>query len=144
MTLCTYLCYVPHHLHMDLETEGDAEELAKVALKQMKKSLPAYIVNCFVAAGFHTLPTIAETHLKQIVPANSALISKRVKSDGQTSSSSAVTNFACTMGLLLAKWQRDQKHSRLKALKENRQCEVKMCTDYTAWYTHVFTGWPLL
>lgn len=47
------------HIEMDLEFE-DAEALTKVALVLLRKDLPEYIVNCFVASGYDTLPIIAE------------------------------------------------------------------------------------
>ena len=49
-----------YHTDMDLECKGDAESLTKVAVLFIRKNLPEYIVNCFLAAGSDTLPIIAE------------------------------------------------------------------------------------
>jgi hypothetical protein len=45
---------------MELALEEDTESLTTAALMLMKKYLPEYIVNCFVAAGYDTLDVIAD------------------------------------------------------------------------------------
>ena len=45
---------------MDLESDGDADKLTEAAIMLMKRNLPTYICNSFVAAGFDTLSVIAE------------------------------------------------------------------------------------
>ena len=45
---------------MELALEEDAESLTTAALMLMKKYLPEYIVNCFVAAGYDILDVIAD------------------------------------------------------------------------------------
>ena len=183
------LSYYP--IGMDLESDGDAD---KEAIVLMKRNLPTYVCNSFVAAGFDTLSVIAEMdvsnspgnslqviedfitkeypndprfyrsnmtctfflpgHRQRIVrfvkqvkeqleeekkqmkrkrrgASNSVHMSKRGKSDGDTSNSSSDshTSLFSMIGDIrkqVSKWQRQQKDEKLRKLREHQHFEIKV------------------
>lgn len=188
MTLAYY------YIGMDLDSDGDADILTEAAITLMKRNLPTYISNSFIAAGYDTLPVIAEMDIsdkpgnslqvieeyiskeypndprfyrsnmtctffppghrqrierfvkqvkeqleeekqlkrkRRVGSCNTAGMSKRGKSGGDTSSNSSDSHpsplsIAGDIRRQVAKWQRQQKDEKLRKLKEHQHFEVKV------------------
>jgi hypothetical protein len=179
---------------MELALEEDAESLTTAALMLMKKYLPEYIVNCFVAAGYDTLDVIADmdvsdkpgntleeiaTFIAKEYPGDPRFVRgtmsrssvfppghrrriasfvkhvnhlqeekkrssrkrrtmssthppKKKRSDANTCGSSDSESSCSQFSMMgdvrqqVAKWQRQQKNSKLRELKEHDHFEVKV------------------
>ena len=129
---------------MDLNSKDDAQDLSdeslvREAVTMMRRNLPEYVVNCFVAAGYDTLDIIAEMDVSD-KPGNSLqvieeFIAKEYPNDPQYTRCTMAPSFKFPPGhqQRIAKFVGEvTNHVQAKKIPLNHKRRCPMCTCVSA------------